>query len=100
MASDPSVLFAIRQEWVSSRSYAERVANISGSGIGPRDNGDNFLMPGGNVFNDRKAGSVELLIDEVLGNEELDWFLIDDVNDSNDADAGEVVVDLSAFPLT
>mgnify|MGYP000901341363 CR=1 FL=1 len=57
-----------QSEWLSGRTYAERVANISGTGIGPRNNGDFFLQPGATVLDD---GAVDTL----LGGSELDWLI-------------------------
>ena len=42
-----AALAAIMAEWTSARSYADRVANLSGTGSGPRDNGSVFLMASG-----------------------------------------------------
>ena len=36
-------LSAIRDEWTSNRTLAERIANIEGSGVGPRLNSVYFL---------------------------------------------------------
>lgn len=64
----PAAVFAIQSEWLSSRSYAERIANIMGVGTGPRDNGNYFLQPGVTMFDD---GAVDAL----LGGTDLDWLL-------------------------
>ncbi len=61
-------LDAIGAEWLSSRSYAERVANLSGTGVGPRANGDTFLIPGSTVFFDDEG-------ETLVGGSELDWVL-------------------------
>ena len=48
-------LEAILAEWNSARRYADRVANLSGTGNGPRANGDVFLKasgPDATVFDD------------------------------------------------
>ena len=48
-------LDAILAEWTSARRYADRVANLSGTGNGPRANGDVFLKasgPDATVFDD------------------------------------------------
>lgn len=79
----PAALFAVQAEWLSTRSYAERLANISGAGTGPRANGDYFLQPGVTVIND---GAV----DQLIGGTELDWFLLRISQDLlNDLAAGE-----------
>jgi Ca2+-binding RTX toxin-like protein len=68
---DPGdLLFAIWAEWGSSRTYAERVANISGTGVGPRNNGDYFIEPGVNIVNDDA-------VDVVLGEDDQDWLVYD-----------------------
>ena len=61
-------LSKIRNEWLSSRDYATRVANISGTGSGPRLNDNFFLIPGQTVFSDAAT-------DQLLGGNDLDWFL-------------------------
>ena len=57
-------------EWTSGRDYATRVANLSGTGSGPRNNGDYFLMasgPDATVFDD---GAIDVL----NGGSGMDWF--------------------------
>lgn len=49
-----SQLQAVHSEWASSRSLEERVANIQGTGTGPRNNGNVFLQNGVNVHTDFK----------------------------------------------
>lgn len=58
-ASDPiEALTAIRAEWTSHRTEAERRANLSGAGTGDRTNGEFFLIPGETIVDDE---SVDLL---------------------------------------
>ena len=81
---------AIMAEWTSSRDYATRVANISGTGGGPRDNGDYFLQPGitvdGNFVADELTG----------GTGELDWFLYTLGQDLiDDLEQNEIETDLT-----
>jgi Ca2+-binding RTX toxin-like protein len=48
-------LDAVMAEWLSARSYADRVANLRGTGSGPRANGNIFLKasgPDATVFDD------------------------------------------------
>lgn len=79
--------FLIQAEWLSSRSYAQRVANISGTGLGPRNNGNYFLQPGMTVLND---GAV----DSLLGGTELDWVLLKLTQDLfSDEQPGEIKTD-------
>lgn len=68
----PGALYSIQTEWsnASGRSYTERVANIAGTGVGPRGNGDYFLVPSLTALDD---GAV----DEVLGGGDQDWLLAD-----------------------
>ncbi|MFO0945763.1 MAG: hypothetical protein U1D30_07450 [Planctomycetota bacterium] len=57
-------------EWSSTRPFMDRVANIQGTGVGPRNNGDDFLIPGGTVTDDD-------VIDTVLaGGSEEDWLFL------------------------
>src|SRR5262245_12247815 len=67
---NPAALAAVMAEWTSARTYAARVANLRGSGTGPRANGDFFLKVSGpdvTVFDD---GAVDVL----TGNAGSDWF--------------------------
>jgi hypothetical protein len=45
--SSDAALAAIMAEWTSKHSYAERVANLSGTGTADRLNGNYFLIAGG-----------------------------------------------------
>src|SRR5262249_43507009 len=68
--SDLAALDAIMAEGGSSRSYAGRVANLSGTGHGPRANSDVFLLasgPNATVFDD---GAV----DQLQGASGRDWY--------------------------
>jgi Ca2+-binding RTX toxin-like protein len=50
-----AALAAVQAEWTSARSYAARIANLSGTGSGPRSNGNYFLKavgPNATVFDD------------------------------------------------
>lgn len=69
-------LGAIYSEWISSRTLAERIANLSGSGSGSRNNGSTFLMAGSTVIDDNVA-------DIVFANAGFDWVLsnlLDQIN--------------------
>lgn len=85
---DANSLLAIRSEWVSSRSYSDRVSNISGMGTGPRANGNSFIQPANSAFDD---GAVE---DLVFGNSGQDWLIVDLDTDSFDLFPGETLTDL------
>lgn len=102
LPADGNALAAIQAEWTSARSYAQRVANISGVGAGPRDNGDYFLSLGVNVFNDRTASLpvTSTVVDQVLGGADMDWLLFDASEDlATDVAAGETTVNLRTSPL-
>jgi Ca2+-binding RTX toxin-like protein len=63
-------LSAIMAEWTSARDYATRIANLSGTGSGPRNNGNYFLMasgPNATVFDNGQQ-------DVVHGSSGMDWF--------------------------
>lgn len=67
----PAAALSIHAEWASSRTYAERVANISGTGVGPRLNGNFFLQANVTAFED---GSIDLLTGQ---SGYLDWYFYD-----------------------
>lgn len=78
----PQAVFAIQAEWLSGRTFAERVANISGVGVGPRLNGSFFLQDGVTVLDDAA-------IDQLTGGADQDWFVPPTSGDSiNDPDLG------------
>ncbi|MBX7074158.1 MAG: PKD domain-containing protein [Pirellulales bacterium] len=79
-AQEQQVLEAVYSEWTSERDYATRIANLSGMGVGPRNNGDTFLTPGVNLLHDS-------LIDSVAGGLDLDWFLHGDNAELTDYDS-------------
>jgi hypothetical protein len=62
-----TALAAILAEWASDRDYATRVANISGTGTGPRLNGNYYLIPGVTVLDDSDP-------DRLGGGPGEDWF--------------------------
>ncbi len=63
---DQQQLRRIYDEWTSSRDFATRVANIHGTGTGPRLNGDTFLNSS-TVLTDE-------VLDQVFGELNNDWF--------------------------
>lgn len=67
----PTAALSIQAEWASSHSYEERVANISGTGVGPRLNGNFFLQVNVTAFED---GSIDLLTGQ---SGYLDWYFYD-----------------------
>lgn len=84
---------AIESEWTSGRDEATRIANITGVGSGPRNNGDNFLVASGtqrNVLDDST-------VDDAFGDAETDWFLANLAQDlATDLQAGETVTTLTS----
>ncbi len=65
---------AIMAEWNSGRTYAQRIANIRGTGSATRANGNNFLianstLASNTVFDDNAEDKVE-------GDDGLDWFFV------------------------
>ena len=92
--TDTSVLGELLAEWSSSRGYETRIANLRGSGTGPRANGSTFLIARGGaatVFDDG-------IKDDLLGNGSRDWFFghfdeDDDLNEIKDKASNEFVDD-------
>lgn len=85
----PTAIYAIQSEWLSGRTYEERVANLSGTGVGPRNNGSSFLIPGATALDD---GAV----DQVLGGDDQDWLLADLESDLlPDLAVDEIATDLA-----
>jgi hypothetical protein len=83
--------FSIQSEWISGRSYEDRVANLLGIGSGPRFNGDYFLSPSDTVIDDDAA-------DAVFGEADQDFFLVSSIQDSVDSQSGETTIDVSGSP--
>ncbi len=82
---------AIFDEWTSGNDYATRVANISGTGSGPRANGNFFLQPDITIVDDALA-------DMLTGGSEMDWFLYnfaDDTLGQGDPEGGEIETNLA-----
>ncbi|MFO0947276.1 MAG: choice-of-anchor D domain-containing protein [Planctomycetota bacterium] len=61
---------AIFSEWSSTRPFADRVANIQGVGVGPRNNGSDFLTPGSTVVDDNAIDTV------LAGGSDEDWAIL------------------------
>ena len=77
-SDDPAALSALAGEWTSSRSFADRVANLSGQGTGLRANGQTFLQPGVTVLGDEVS-------DELEGNPGSNWIVPDGTSASDSA---------------
>jgi len=85
--ADQFALHGIQTEWTSARSYAARVANIQGTGTGPRANGNIFLLtdgPSATAFDDAAE-------DVLTGSAGADWFFA-----NLDAGVRDKITDLSA----
>ncbi len=79
----PAAVFAVQAEWLSDRTYLERVANLKGLGTGPRLNGNVALGPGTSTLAD---GAVDTLI----GGPDEDWLIGESGFDVfEDSEAGE-----------
>lgn len=79
---------SVSMEWRSSRAYAERVANLTGVGVGPRENGDNFLVAGDTALNDAQ-------VDTLLGGADDDFYFAEiGVDLTSDLAVGEEFRDL------
>ena len=68
--NNASALLAVVAEWSSSRSYADRIANLRGVGTGTRANGNTFLKTSGpqaTIFEDAAS-------DKLTGGSGRDWF--------------------------
>jgi Ca2+-binding RTX toxin-like protein len=92
--ANEAALAAILAEWSSGRDYATRVANLSGTGSGPRLNGDTLLTasgPGATVFDDGDR-------DVLSGGTGLDWFFAHlgrrDTDDIAGLQGGEIVTNV------
>lgn len=73
--ADDAALIAVLAEWTSGRDFATRISNISGTGNGPRLNGNVFLRADDvdpmkvSVFDDLSA-------DKLIGSSGQDWLFI------------------------
>jgi len=80
----PGAVLAIHAEWsLSGHSYADRVANITGiAPLANRFNANWFLTPNQTLFADT-------VVDQVLGEEDMDWFVYTFLQDVTDQELGE-----------
>lgn len=62
-------LGAVYFEWNSSRTYQQRIDNLTGNGTGERLNGPYFLEPGQTIFADNQS-------DLLQGDSGTDWYLL------------------------
>lgn len=69
--SDPvGAALALMAEWSSGRDLETRVENLSGTGEGPRENGDYFLIPGSTAIDDD-------VVDAAIVDQPEDWVIAD-----------------------
>ncbi len=88
---DQAALLSVLSEWTSTRTVADKIANISGTGTGPRNNGNNFLEVGVTVFDDSDA---DTLYSDSNGDE--NWLLLALSEDTaNRVKPSDVETDLS-----
>ena len=77
-----------QEEWASVRTYEERILNLLGvdnPAFADRANGFVFLQPNEpdvSVFDDGD-------VDDLFGNADLDWFLLNAPQDTSDIVVGE-----------
>lgn len=84
----PTATFSIQAEWLSARPMSQKVANLSGTGSGPRNNGNYFLVPHGTLVDDAA-------VDRVLGEADNDWLLYDFGEDlAPDVAAGDITTNV------
>ena len=99
--TDNSALLAIRDEWVSPRSYSNRTSNILGTGVGTRANGNSFLTPGVHVFDDRATTTPVTtdLADTVFGEDDVDWIFANSLEDHfTDLAFDEILTHIELYP--
>ena len=76
--NDDAALYAIMAEWTSSRSYADRIANLRGAGaacdLANRKNGNVFLRTSPSVT---RTVFDDAALDLLTGGGGLDWFMAD-----------------------
>ncbi len=87
--SNGSALLSLLAEWTSSRSYNDRVANLRGTGIGVRANGNAFLQ---NTPTDTLLGDANS-IDSLTGALGNDYFIAGVEDLLNDLVAATELVD-------
>jgi Ca2+-binding RTX toxin-like protein len=63
----PVAIYSIQAEWTSTRSYSDRIANLTGLGA---NNVNDPLLPGVSILDDAA-------IDQVYGGADQDWFVAD-----------------------
>ena len=86
---NPQAVSAIRNEWLSTRNYAERIANIRGIAVNgtPLNNGF-YLQPGPTGTLSGDSGQVDTL----FGQSDTDWFIAES-SDLSDRLSDEQLLD-------
>jgi len=74
-----AALQAVLAEWTSARSLTDKIANITGTGSGSRNNGNSFLLPGMNVASD---GVPDQITSDTNGS--ANWLLLKPLQDTTD----------------
>jgi hypothetical protein len=70
--TDRVALASIFMEWISTRTFIERTANLWGNGAGPRANGNTFLNNAVDSVTDTVFADSD--VDSLLGASGQDWF--------------------------
>ncbi|MBX9656738.1 hypothetical protein K2Y11_24230, partial [bacterium] len=81
---DVAAYLQIQAEWTSPRPIADRVANLNGTGSGPRENGDVFLTSSNVTISDHA-------VDEVFGGADEDWLTSGEEDVIEDAEFDDIV---------
>jgi hypothetical protein len=80
--TNQEALFRIYAEWISTRTFAQRTANIWGNGTGTRANGETFLnSSASDAITDTVFADSD--VDTLTGGLNQDWFFAS-VNDLTD----------------
>ncbi len=70
-----AALLAIYAEWTSTRTFAQRTANLWGNGTGTRANGTTYLNSGTDATTDTVFADADT--DVLMGGANQDWFFAD-----------------------
>jgi len=82
---DRTALYAFRTAWQSEKSYEDRITELS-DGVG---DDDAYSLSSDSYLDDTA-------VDILMGEDDVDWFLVDDPTEANDLDAAtETATDLS-----
>lgn len=85
----PLALSNIVAEWTTARPFTERVENLRGDTMGPRDNGETLLLINQSVLDDNHR-------DQLFGGAGNDWiFGRGGFDEAPDMQAGDIFENLS-----